>query len=93
MPADAHTAPTQLRGNAFELPYLFQTLCCNGIMPKQYSAFKALMSKKGQVDMLISALTNLLAGPVWINERHICTALASVSKRFHKRPTISVLFH
>ena len=73
--------------------FVFCVVCPCSIMPKQYSAFKALMSKKGQVDMLISALTNLLAGPVWINERHICTALASVSKRFHKRPTISVLFH
>eukprot|EP00956_Cyclotella_meneghiniana_P023016 scaffold44159_cov68-Cyclotella_meneghiniana.AAC.1 len=31
-------------------------------MPKQNSAFKTLMSKKGQMDTLISALMNLPTG-------------------------------
>jgi hypothetical protein len=38
--------------------------------------FKGLMRKEGEMERLVSALMNLPASPVWINERHIYTAIS-----------------
>ena len=61
-------------------------------MPKQSSAYKALMSKDGQMDTLISTFMNLATCPVWLHERHIYTAIdAPQGQMFGQFHTLSCI--